>query len=132
MKKTSTGEKFRVTDPIGNEVVLKTSTFDDHIIGSHSSGDSDIREKVLYFVPDVIENPDYIYTNEESSGRNRYISLVSAEFMTHISALVVITDTDRTPHEVVTYNIKRKLNQEKIGKGRLIYDRRKFKKQGSH
>ena len=54
--------------------------------------------------------------------RYRYIDLFVSEKYKHISAMVVVVDTDRIPYEVVTWTIKRSLNQEKLDGG-IIYVR---------
>lgn len=75
-------------------------------------------------VKSVISNPKCIYCDKayDKNLRHRYIDLIVSQKHKKMLAMVVIVDTDRTPNEVVTWTIKRKLNQENLDGG-IIYVR---------
>ena len=124
--------RWEVTDPLGNVVVLKSTTYYQHIMDDNDKSETEI-ENLTYveeYVKNIIQNPRYIYkdVDYENNQRHRYIDLVGIPDFNHLQALVVVVDTDRTPHEVVTWTIKRNLKQERIlEEGGIIYDSKKFR-----
>lgn len=112
-------------NPLGTPVGLTNETYESHIIGDHP--DDKARELVNTYVKGVIEDPRFIYLdqNHDTNKRVRYIDYVSIEEYNKIQNLVVVVDTDREPNEVVTWTVKSSTRQEKGG---IIYDSRKDKR----
>jgi hypothetical protein len=120
--------KWIVKNPIGNEVALSTETFDAHIVDDPDRTDTEVENLIAVFdrVKEVVESPRYIYydVNYDSNQRHRYMDVIDCEFIDHLTGLVCIVETDRNPHEIVTYMIKSNLKQEKIKERGVIYDSR--------
>ncbi|MBF8378475.1 hypothetical protein IW967_11480 [Alicyclobacillus mali] len=114
---------WTATNPLGVEVALKRDTYEKHIIGEHSN--DKMRQEAYPFVRDVISTPRFIYmdTSEPDKKRHRYIDIFPFPSLEKLYVLSVIVDADRTPNEVVTWIVKRSLNQEHTSGG-IIYDSR--------
>lgn len=117
---------WSVNSPLGNEVILKQSTFDNHIEGEEKRSEKEVAnlQSVAKDVKRIVEKPRFIYcdANYDENKRCRYLDTVFMETSSAIRSLVVIVDTDRTPNEVVTWTIKRDLKQENTTKDRILYD----------
>ncbi len=121
-------------DPLGNTVVLKTSTLTDHIIGDHTDADVKMRMYAVSQAPEVVENPDKIFkdysTVGEDRNREKYMDLRHVEETDSFMAIVVVVDTDRDPREMVSCTAQHKL-PKKIPKEGVLYDRSKPRKRQS-
>lgn len=118
-------------DPLGNTVVLKTSTLNDHIIGDHTDADVKIRMYAVSEAPEVVENPSLIFKDSSTVGgdrnREKYMDLRYVAETESSMAIVVIVDTDRDPREVVSCTAQHKLPKN-IPKEGVRYDRSKSRK----
>lgn len=127
MDKDNNVYQWVVKSPV-HEVCLKQETYDDHITDENTRTPEEIQHliDVGEDVKMIVQNPRFIYkdNNYEENLRHRYVDFIYHDKFSHLQALVVVVDTDRDPHEVVTWTIKRSLNQEKGG---VIYDSRKDK-----
>ncbi len=117
-------------NPLGDDVAVADETYDSHIIGDHP--DDHAREFVSTHVKGVIEEPRYIYydQNHEENKRLKYIDYVNIEAYGKIQSLVVVVDTDRTPQEIVTWSVRSSTRQEKTSGG-ILYDSRENKRQSN-
>ncbi|WP_242280678.1 hypothetical protein [Bacillus cereus group sp. BfR-BA-01347] len=94
---SSSDYKFSTTDPLGKEIRLKSSTWENHITG----GDHPERIELLdqeVVVKDVIEDPKYIYhdhTTPEGHERYRYVDLVELSTTNKLKYLRVIVEYDK-------------------------------------
>jgi hypothetical protein len=115
-------------NPQGTKVAVAEETLKVHVLGDHPSDKS--RELSYPLVKEVIENPKYIYgdQNYEKNKRVRYSDQVYIKEYGHIQNLVVVVDTDREPNEVATWMVKSNTKQEKINGG-VMYDSRSNTKQ---
>lgn len=113
-----------VRNPLGTDVALKQSTYDTHIMDeSRDEKERANLELVAQAAKSVITQPRFIYWEKNKyKQRHRYIDLIAFEELLHIQSLVVVVDTDRSPHEIVTWMIKRSLKQEILKGGGIIYD----------
>ena len=114
---------WTVTDPQDRKVVLKNSTFDFHIAGTdHDENDSNFRKKIAAQAKQTIVEPEFIVNEEQ---RNIYFSLVKVPYennLLKIKPMKVVVDADRTPNEVVTWTVMRKMN-DTIKSEAIIYER---------
>lgn len=111
-------------NPMQKEIALKEDTYNIHMLGEDRTETEKINiEKTVDLARKTVEKPRFIYydKNNKERGRIRLINLVNHPDFSHLQAMVVVVDTDREPHEVVTYTIKRNLNQEDTSGG-ILYD----------
>lgn len=124
MKKDEDEIKWVTSSPCDDQqVVLKESTFNDHVIGDHQSADRTFRLTLEKQVKRVVEKPSIVLEDKTNPQRYDHIRMISvhdpqSEERTAIH-LQVIVDMSRTPHEVITWIPCDKLD---IGKRRVIYD----------
>ncbi len=114
---------FFVKDFKGDEVVLTNYVCNMHVYSSKKSeADREARLRALDLVPEVLHKPRYVYYNydDPDSARRRYIDLI--EFDGKIKALVVVVDASTRPEEVISWQVKSNLKQEKIERGGIIYN----------
>lgn len=114
--------RWKVTDSQGRKIILKQSTYDEHIIGDHGTRDAEIRKLMELKVKQTLIAPDVII--EDSSARHLYYSTIVIRYEMHdykIKTLKVVVDTDRIPHEIVTWTPLRK--GDSIKDGVIIYER---------
>lgn len=109
---------FSTTDPLGRRVLLKQSTWDDHIKDRHDeTGTINIKQN--------IENPSCIIENDktllEDAKRQCYFSFDTTGGRLHINKTVVEFKENSEKGEVVTNYILRKVN-ENIIEGGVVYD----------
>ncbi|MGL4665961.1 MAG: hypothetical protein ACRCWA_13180, partial [Clostridium butyricum] len=109
---------FSTTDPLGRRVLLKQSTWDEHIKDRHDETGIDIIKK-------NIENPNCIIENDktqlEDAKRQCYYSFNTAGTKLYINKTVVEFKNNNVSGEVVTNYILRKLN-DSIIEGGVVYD----------
>jgi len=118
-----------VQSPINTDVGLRDDKRGIHAIDDHPE---DTGRKLSYpFVPEVIKQPRFIYTDNTKENRVRYIDYVFIPEYKSIHNLVVVVDTNSEPHEIVTWILKRDTRQEKILEGGIIYDSRSITEQSS-
>lgn len=113
-----------VESPLGDQVALKRHTYESHIGIDHAD---DASRMIVYpYVKSIISDPRFIIrdVDYETNQRVKYIDLVADEALESLKSVVVVVETNRTPHEVVTWMAKSKLQQEKFKGGGIIYDSR--------
>ena len=104
--------RWKVTDPLGNEVILKESTFSEHILGDHQMTDAEYRKMAEIQAKAIIQNPQLIIEDKEDKNRHIFYKIILMPFddsKKKLTALKVVVDTDRTPHAVATWVIQSKL-----------------------
>lgn len=109
--------RWEVTDPLGNKILLKNSTYSEHILASHSSKDANYRSQIEKESRQTIENPTLIVFDGTRNLYYRTIGIIDE--VLKIRTLKVVVETDRTPQEMVTWTILRKGDNVK---GVIIYD----------
>lgn len=111
--------KFDTTDPLGRRVILKTSTWENHIKDRHP-------EKGPDKIKQSIENPRYIIKNNngeefQDSEREIFLDITITNKKLYYLKTVVEYKNDNDYGEVVTNYILKKYNVE-IEDGGIIYD----------
>lgn len=115
--------RWKVIDPLGNEVILKESTYQEHIKKDHQFSDAEYRQKAEILAKSVIKNPQLLIVNREKLNRHVYYKIVTIPCENDRESLKVIkivADTDRNPHEIVTWMLQSKL-KDTIKKEWIIY-----------
>ena len=116
--------RWIVTDPLGNDIILKEQTFTEHIQDDHQVKDSANRAAVEEQVKYTIQCPRFIIKNG-IEGRFKYLDLVDIieGDIIKIKTLTVVVDYNNS-NAVVTWMIKRSINYS-TDEGEIIYDARK-------
>ncbi len=116
---------FKTTDVLGNTVVLKRNTLENHIAGEN--GDHPERHYLnvqsnLLKVQRIIEGPNQILKDQKNDNRYNYLATIAFDSHTSVKG-VKITTEEVAPnyHEVVTFYSNKNM-REKI-EGRVVYDR---------
>ena len=115
--------RWKVTDPLGNEICLSEENFKYHIIGMHEQSDAKVRETLEEQVKYSLQHPRFIVKHEKIEGRRVYLDLtdVVIEDSINIRPLFVVVEASS---EVVTWFAKRTINVSVLEYGGIIYDRR--------
>ena len=115
--------KWSRRDPRGVTVVLKTSTYEEHIISDHCESDVPGREIACRYAPEIIESPGYIIndSSSEKQAREKYFDTRYIEETGKVRFIVIVVDADKDPREVVTVVMQRTMT-DTIAKEGLIYD----------
>lgn len=108
-------------NPQDENVSLTNQTYEIHVVGDHPKDEA--RVATYPNIQRIIEKPRYIYPdqNHAENKRVKYIDHVYIQEVGYIQNVVVVVDTDRQPHEVVTWMVKSSTKQEKF-EGGVIYD----------
>ena len=112
--------RWKVTDPLGNEVYLGEENFRFHIVGLHDSKDAQVRAQIEPQAKFAVEHPRFIVRDVKFSGRVKYLSLTEiadAETI-YIRAISVVVEESG---EVVTWFARRTIN-DALQEGDVIYD----------
>lgn len=110
--------RWKAVNPFENEVVLREDTFTEHIVGDHSDADVEIRKQLEPVARSTLEYPDLIIRDK---GRHLYYRVIAlSDEVLKVRILKVVVDTDRSPHEVVTWTAARK--GDNIADGEVIFD----------
>ena len=112
--------RWSITDPLGNKIVLKNSTFDEHIIGDHCDKDGEFRKMLEPSAQLVLASPSAII---KDGTRKIYYDLIALEQRPEIKIRilkVVVEDNG----EIVTWTLQRK--GDSIPGGELIYGTRVY------
>ena len=115
--------RWKVTDPLGNEVILKESTYQEHIKKDHLFSDAEYRQKAEILAREIIKNPQLLIVNKEKLNRHVYYKIVTVPCENgreSLKILKIVADTDRNPHEIVTWMLQSKL-KDTIKKEWIIY-----------
>lgn len=115
--------RWQVEDPQNRQIILKQSTYEDHVDGDHAPQDAAFRKKVETQVKNTVVSPDFIIADNP---RNLYYKLVgiSNEDVIKLKTMRVVVDTDRTPNEVVTW-VPMSKSKDTFKAEAIIYERGK-------
>ena len=115
--------RWKVTDPLGNEVYLTEDSFQTHVINDHQNADAVVRMSLEENVKYSLQNPRFIVKAEIVEGRRVYLDLadVIRDDMIHVRPLFIVTEADG---KVVTWFAKRSVNIKVFTEGGILYDRR--------
>ena len=111
--------RWKVVDPLGNEIYLGEENFIHHIIGRHDTKDAKVRAQIEPQAKFAVENPRFIIRDIQSAGRLKYLSLtdIQDDEKIFVRTIAVVVDND----EVVTWFARRTIN-DVLEKGDVIYD----------
>ena len=68
--------RWKVADPLGNEIHLTEENVQFHIIGKHDSKDAEVRAKIEPQARFAVENPRFVIRDIQSPGRVKYLNLL--------------------------------------------------------
>ena len=113
--------RWKVADPLGNEIYLTEENFQFHIIGKHDSKDAEVRAKIEPQARFAVENPRFIIRDIQSPKRVKYLNLadIQDDMKVSIRTVAVVVEND----EVITWFARRTIN-DVLDKGDVIYDER--------
>lgn len=124
-KAMSSGLVFKTKDVLGNTIVLKNTTLQNHIAGE--SGDHPERHYLNFDsnisrVKKIIEDPTQILSDKSMKNRYNYIATTSFESQTSVKGVKIVTEEIGTNHhEVVTIYSTKQIREST--EGRVLYDR---------
>ena len=115
--------RWKVVDPLGNEIYLTEDSFKIHIVGDHKDEDAIIRMSLEEQVKKIIPNPCLILKHDKVEGRRVYLDwgIIIRGGIRQIRPLFVVTESYG---KVVTWFSKRTVNINVSEDGGIIYDRR--------
>lgn len=115
--------RWTVTNPFDHEVILKEDTLNYHIAGDHSESDAAKRKEAENQVKDVVRQPHFIVKDSSRDNRYKYMDLIPVPFNDEIKIryVTVIIDTEKSPHEVVTWIPQSKL-KDTAKNEEVVYD----------
>ena len=112
--------RWKVTDPLGNEIVLYEDTFTEHIIGHHADKDAEVRRLIERQVKFVLRNPYFVIKDQKFDDRWKYLGLVSVpQEELKIKTVGIIVDIVK-PINIVTWYARRAIDEIVIDGG-MIY-----------
>lgn len=118
--------RWSVVDPRGKMIVLKDSTYEDHVGGDHEDRDASYRMKTEHLVKKVLSCPRFIIYDKSGNGYLDYFDIVVVPDdvgKLTIKLMKVILDTKPIPCEVVTWMAQRRISEGQLGKEWIVYDR---------
>lgn len=113
--------RWEVTNPLGERVVLKQSTYEKHIVNDHSPRDAMYRQKIELQAQKAIINPQLIIAKEQRHEYHKIVRVPHTDNVDKIKHINVIVDADRTPNEVVTFIVSSSLRGT-VEAGAIIYE----------
>ena len=115
--------RWQVKDPQNRQIILKQSTYKEHVDEDHAPQDAAFRKKVETQVKNTVVSPDFIIADNP---RNLYYKLVGIpnEDVIKLKTMRVVVDTDRTPNEVVTW-VPMSKSKDTFKAEAIIYERGK-------
>ncbi len=115
--------RWKVADPLGNEIYLTEDSFKVHIVGDHKDADAVIRMGLEEQVKQIVQNPCFIVKHDKVDGRRVYLDwgIIVREDVIQIRPLFIVTESYG---KVVTWFSKRSVNINVQKDGGIIYDRR--------
>ena len=119
--------RWSISDPLGNKIALKTSTFHEHILSDHADEDAKIRQKLESSAIATLINPSLIAEDNQNNSRHIYYGVVALQYEEpelRVKMFKVVVETDRTPNEVVTWTVLRR--GDRIENGVILYGQRIF------
>lgn len=119
MNTTNTPTKFTTMDPLKRTIVLKSSTWDEHIVNNHSEND-------IFAIQDNITHPHIIFRNtqptQNQNQRNIYMSYKIINNTLYNVKTVVEFKPIQEHGEIVTNYMLRRFNEKEITEGDVLYD----------
>ena len=114
--------RWKVTDPLGNEIFLTEENFHCHIVGLHDLKDAKVRAQIEPQAKFAVEHPRFVIRDVKFSGRVKYLSLteIADDETIYIRSISVIVEENG---EVVTWFARRTIN-DTLQEGDVIYDAR--------
>ena len=114
--------RWKVTDPLGNEIVLYEDTFTEHIVGHHADKDAEVLRKIEGQVKFVLRHPSFVIKDQRFTNRWKYLGLVSIKQEDKkITTVGIIVEVEKNPLKIVTWYARRVMD-EKVIDGGMIYD----------
>ena len=115
--------RWKVTDPLGNEIVLRNITFIRHIVGDHADKDAAIRMSIENQVKYTLSNPRFIIKDRQHADRWKYmdLALVPLSDTKKLKSVGIIVEVETKPFKIVTWYARRVVD-EPVGDGGMIYD----------
>lgn len=112
--------KWKVTDPLGNELYLSEENFHKHIIGRHDTKDAKVRAEIELQAKFAAEHPRFIIRDNQYSRRVKYLSLTEIKDASKVFIRTIAVTVE--PYgEVVTWFARRTIN-DNLEEGDVIYD----------
>ena len=115
--------RWKVTDPLDNEVFLTEKVYKDHICGDHADNDSEVRKMLEEHVKYSLQRPRFIVKAPNFEGRRVYLDLADMlrDDKIHVRPLFIVTESDG---KVITWFAKRTTNVKIPQYGGILYDER--------
>ncbi|MBR1728290.1 MAG: hypothetical protein IJ728_02060 [Selenomonadaceae bacterium] len=113
--------RWKVTDPLGNEIVLYKDTFVEHIIGDHANKDAEVRRLIEDQVKFVLQSPYFIIKDQKNPNRWKYLGLVEVpQEDQKIKTVGIIIEIEKEPFNIITWYARRVMDELVINGG-MIY-----------
>ena len=114
--------RWKVTDPLGNEIVLYKDTFTEHIMGHHADKDAEVRKLIENQVKFVLKSLDFIIKDQKYDNRWKYLGLAAVPQENHkIKTVGIIVEVQKSPFMIVTWYARRVMDELVIDGG-MIYN----------
>ena len=114
--------RWKVTDPLGNEIVLYKDIFTEHIMGDHASKDAEVRRLIEDQVKFVLQSPYFIIRDKNFNDRWKYLGLVEVpQEEKKIKTVGIIVEVEKNPFNIVTWYARRVMDELVIDGG-MIYN----------
>lgn len=115
--------RWKIFDPLGNEIHLTEESFQTHIIKDHEDADSTVRTKLEEQVKLLLQNPCLVIKVQDDSGRRIYLDwgFIARKDIIYIRPLLVVTEAYG---KVVTWFAKRTVKITVKEDGGILYDGR--------
>ena len=115
--------RWSVIDPLDNEIVLRSLTFNRHIKGDHDDKDAVIRVAIEDEIKYTLQHPRFILKDKKFLDRWRYFDLAVVPFGVDrkMKGVGIIVEVETSPFQVVTWYSRRVID-EPFKDEELIYD----------
>lgn len=115
--------RWKVSDPLGNEICLTEENFKYHITGTHDDKDAQTRERIEEQVKYSLQNPRFVVRDKDSETRRVYIDFVDIlnDDIISIRPLFIVVEKS---NEIVTWFAKRTVKINIQENGGVLYDSR--------
>lgn len=115
--------RWKVFDPLGNEICLSEENLKYHITGTHDDKDARTRERIEEQVKYSLQNPRFIFKDKDSETRRVYIDFVDIlnDDIISIRPLFIVVENT---NEIVTWFAKRTVKINVKEDGGILYDGR--------
>ena len=116
-----TGVRWKVKNPLNQDVFLKESTYEKHIVADHEETDANFRVQLERQVKLTVIDPDYITVERERFSYHRLVTVPYSEGSVKLKTMKVIVESSE-PREIVTW-IAQSKNKDVILTEAVIYER---------